>query len=230
MLTGITEVTQNASKAGSALRMLSMRLRGTSKEELEALGVDTEGLIEVTAKLQKSIYDMSGVDITDSMGQIRSTFDIMRDIAAVWQDLSPNKQANLLETIAGKNRASDVAALLNNWNQVEAAFEAATNASGTASKENEKYMDSLEGHLKRLTASWQTLANTVLDSDFLKGMVDTGTAFLNVLNSIVDKVGTLPTLIGGITTALSAVKGVGELIKQFHWPIILGNEYAHEAA
>lgn len=37
MLTGITEVTQNSLKAGTALRTLSMRLRGTSAKELQDL-------------------------------------------------------------------------------------------------------------------------------------------------------------------------------------------------
>lgn len=102
MATGITEVTQDASKAGNALRTLSLRLRGTSVEELEALGEDTEGLITVTSKLQDKIHSLTNVDLVDAEGQLRSTYDIMKDLAGVWDDLDTNAQANVLETIAGK--------------------------------------------------------------------------------------------------------------------------------
>lgn len=93
MLTGITEVTQDASKAGNALRTLSMRLRGTKAEVLQELGEDTDGLIEITAKLQSAIKELSGVDIMDANGNLRSTYEIMRDLAGVWNTLSTNRQA-----------------------------------------------------------------------------------------------------------------------------------------
>lgn len=38
---------------------------------------------------------------------------------------------------------------------------------------------------------------TVLDSDFLKGLVDTGTTLLEVLTAIVDTIGVFPTLLAG---------------------------------
>lgn len=229
MVTGITEVTQNASKAGNALRTLSMRLRGTTAKELEAIGEDAEGLIEVTSKLQGVIKDFTGVDLIDSQGNLRSTYDVMRDLAKVWDTLNTNTQSHVLEIIAGKNRASDVAALLSNWKQVEKAMEAATNASGTAAAEQAKYVESLQGHLNQFKTSWQALSNTVIDSNFLKGLIDTGSGVLNVLDFIIDKVGTIPTLIGVAFAGLSIGKNVGELINQFQYRIILRIEYAHEA-
>lgn len=215
MITGITEVTQNASRAGNALRTMSMRLRGTTARELEDLGEDTDGLIEVTSKLRDTVMEItadrgrSGIDITDANGQLRSTYDIMRDIAGIWDQLDSNKQANLLETLAGKTRASDVAALLRNWQQVEKAYQASVGAAGTASNEQAKYMESLKGKLDVFKASWQSLANTVIDSDFLKSLVDTGSAFLNVLESIIDKLGTVPTLFSAISAGMSLFKGKG---------------------
>lgn len=211
MLTGITETTQNASKAGAALRMLSMRLRGTTAKELEDIGEDSEGLIEVTAKLQKTIMDLTGgaVSITDVNGQFRSTYDIMSDIADIWDSLESNTQANLLETIAGKNRASDVAALIRNWDQVEKAVVAANEAMGTAAGEQEIFMDSLEGKVTTFKASWQALANTMIDSDFLKGAVDLGTSLVDVFDKLVSTLGTIPTLTGAIAAGFSAIKGKG---------------------
>jgi len=228
MATGMIEVTQNASRAGNALRTLSMRLRGTTAEELTAIGEDAEGLIEVTSKMNSAMKDLTGVSLVDSLGELRSTYEVMDDLANVWDSLSGNVQSNVLEMIAGKNRASDVAAMINNWEQVEAAMRAATNATGSAAKENASYVDSLQGKLNKLTTAWQSLSNTVLEADFLKGLVDAGTGILSVFDGVIEKIGTIPTLIGAITAALS-LKNVGELINQFQFRIILRVEYAHEA-
>lgn len=208
MATGITEVTQNADKAGSALKILSMRLRGTEAKDLEELGEDTDGLISNTGKLRDTIQDLSNVDIMTDNGDFKSTYEIMDGIYEEWKEMRDTDKASLLETIAGKNRASEVAALLNNWEQVRSAMQAATDAEGTASAENEKYMQSLQGHLDTLTAAWQALSNSFLSSDFLSGSLEGLTSFLSGLDAVINKVGVLPTLIGGITAALS-VKNVG---------------------
>lgn len=208
MATGITEVTQNADKAGSALKILSMRLRGTEAKDLEELGEDTDGLISNTGKLRDTIQDLSNVDIMTDNGDFKSTYEIMDGIYEEWKEMRDTDKASLLETIAGKNRASEVAALLNNWEQVRSAMQAATDAEGTASAENEKYMQSLKGHLDTLTAAWQALSNSFLSSDFLSGALEGLTSFLSGLDAVINKVGVLPTLIGGITAALS-VKNVG---------------------
>lgn len=211
MLTGITEVTQNSSKAGAALRMLSMRLRGTTAKELEELGEDTEGVIEVTSKLQKTIKDLSGVDITDINGQLRSTYDIMNDLASVWDELGANQQANVLETIAGKNRASDVAALIRNWDQVKAAFEASNNAWGTAANEQGIYIESIQGKMDQLKASWQAFANDFISSDFLKFGVDSLKGFVDALDVVVQNFGALGTISTGVLAFSVFKKGIPEL-------------------
>lgn len=208
MATGITEVTQNADKAGSALKILSMRLRGVEAKDLEELGEDTDGLISNTGKLRDTIQDLSNVDIMTDNGDFKSTYEMMDGIYEEWKEMRDTDKASLLETIAGKNRASEVAALLNNWEQVRSAMQAATDAEGTASAENEKYMQSLRGHLDTLTAAWQALSNSFLSSDFLSGALEGLTSFLSGLDAVINKVGVLPTLIGGITAALS-VKNVG---------------------
>ena len=209
MATGITEVTQDPEKAGSALKVLSLRLRGM-KGELEELGENVDENVESLSKMQTQVLNLTGgkVNIFNDDGSFKSTYEIMDGIAEIYDKLSSTDQANLLETIAGKNRANDVAALITNWEQVENAMKSAMGAEGSAAKENEKYMDSIQGHLDSLTASWQALSQTFIDSDFLKGTLDTLTALLDVLNFVIDKFGALPTLLGVITGALS-FKNIG---------------------
>lgn len=103
MVTGIVEVTQDPEKAGSALKVLSLRLRGM-KGQLEELGEETDENVENISKMQGQILNMTKgkVNIFDGAGNFKSTYEIMKGIAEVWDDLSSIDQANLLETIAGK--------------------------------------------------------------------------------------------------------------------------------
>ena len=204
MVTGIVEVTQDPEKAGSALKVLSLRLRGM-KGQLEELGEETDENVENISKMQGQILNMTKgkVNIFDGAGNFKSTYEIMKGIAEVWDELSSVNQANLLETIAGKNRANDVAALLSNWENVEAAVKSASEAEGSAARENAKYVDSIQGRLDKMTTSWQSFANTFMSSDFLKGAISALTGFIEVLEEVIDVVGAFPTLMGTIATGMS---------------------------
>ena len=209
MLTGITEVTQDPDKAGNALKILSLRIRGM-KGELEELGEDVDENIESLSKIQTQVLNLTHgkVNIFEDDGSFRSTYEIMQDISSIYDKLSDTEKASLLETIAGKNRANDVAALISNWEQVEKAMQAATNAEGTASAEQAKYMDSMQGRLNTLKATWQSLSNTFIKSDFLKGLISGLTSTLSLLDTLVSKTGAIPTLISTIF-AVVAIKNGG---------------------
>ena len=56
------EVQQDAETVGTALKTMSMRLRG-SKTDMESMGLDTEGMATSVSKLRDEIMSLSGVDI-----------------------------------------------------------------------------------------------------------------------------------------------------------------------
>ena len=208
MFTGIQEVMQDSGVAGSTLKILTLRLRGM-KGELEELGEEVDDNVESISKMQTQILNFTHgkVNIFNDDGTFKSTYEIMQGIAEIYNDLTDTERAGLLETIAGKNRASGVQALLSNWSQVEKAFDAATNAEGTAAEEQEKYMASLQGHLNQLSSAWQVFSNDFLNSNFLKGCIDFLTSVLNLLDLLIKNIGVIPTLLGGA--------GIGAIIKNF---------------
>ena len=210
MVTGVTEVTQDPEKAGSAMKILSLRLRGM-KGELEEVEAGASEGVESVSKMQTQILNMTGgkVNIFDDNGEFRSTYDIMNDIADVYDELSDPEQADLLETIAGKNRANDVAALIDNWERVEQANESGMNAAGSAAREHEAYLDSLQGRIDSLKGTFEAFSVTVLESDFLKGLISGTENFLSVLNTLFDKLGTLPILLGTVSGAMAVFKNSG---------------------
>lgn len=92
--TAMNEVLQSAEVAGSSLKVLSLRLR-SSKTELADMGEETDNLVESTPKLRAQIKALTkGFDILSSDGKtIKSTYEIMKGIAAVWKDMSDVDQA-----------------------------------------------------------------------------------------------------------------------------------------
>ncbi|MBR5604314.1 MAG: phage tail tape measure protein [Bacteroidales bacterium] len=216
MVTGITEVTQDPEKAGSSLKILSLRLRGM-KGELEELGEEVDENVDSISKMQTQILNFTGgkVNIFNDDGSFKSTYEIMRGIAEIYDELSSTNQADLLETIAGKNRANDVAALIANWNQVEAAMKSAMEAEGSASAENEKYMQSIQGRLDALKASWQAFSNTVINSDFVKVLITGLTKILELLDSVIKTFGSLGTISSGI-----AIFNIFKLFKNSNFSLV----------
>lgn len=214
MVTGITEVTQDPEKAGNSLKVLSMRLRGM-KGELQDLGEETDENVENLSQMQGKVLNLTHgkVNIFNNTGDFKSTYEIMQGIADIYDDLTDSDKADLLETIAGKNRANEVAALIQNWDRVAAATESAENSAGSAMAEQEKYANSLQGRLNSLTSSLQTISNTALDSGFLKGLVSGATEAINILNKVIDTIGIIPTV---ATVAGAAMSLSGKKFFDFH--------------
>lgn len=203
-LVGATaEVTQDPEKAGNAMKVLSLRLRGM-KGQLEELGEDSEG-VENISKMQGQILNLTKgkVNIFGDNGEFKSTYDIMKDISEVYNDMTDTDRASLLETIAGKDRANDVAALLGNMDNAVAMVETAENAVGSASRENEKYLESLQGRIEVMQGSFQALSNVVIDSDFLKGGVSAIDNIIKAVTILIQNLGLLPTALAAVATGFA---------------------------
>lgn len=82
-----------------------------------------------------------------------------------------------------KTRYQAFVASMSNFETAINATETALHSQGSAQRENERAMDSLEGHLNQLKSAFQKFANTILSSGFLKGIIDIGTAILKVAST-----------------------------------------------
>ena len=201
LLTGGAEITQNAEEFGGFLRTSSMRIRGM-KGKLEELGEEVNESVDSISKVQTQILNLThgSVNIFDDTGEFREYYDIMEDIAEVFDKLSSTEQASLSEILFGKMRGNQGAALIQAFQsgQVQKAYQVAMDSEGSMLREQKAWAEGLEAAVNRLSAAWQGLSLAVLDSDFLKALVDSGTAFLNVLTSIVETGMALPTIFAGV--------------------------------
>ena len=191
MLTSITEVTRNASKASRGLVQISSRLTQVLDDSSKT-----------GAKL-KDIYGGLGIELMDSNGQIRSTYDILEDLSKQWDNLSKNEQEYIALTSAGSNQVQNFSALMENFAVAIDATTTAYNSSGSAAKENEKAMDTIEKKTELLRSQFEQLilGEGGLQS-FAKGLLDVGIGALQLVNDL-----------GGLKTVLVALVGVIATIK-----------------
>lgn len=205
---------QDPESVGNALKTVSMRIRGV-KTELEEAGEDTEGMITNTSKLQEKIMALTnvdgkgGIDILTNAGEFKSTYDILLAISKVWKDMDDVSQAALLELVAGKTRGSVVAALFQNGDVLEEAYNSAIGASGSAMNELNTYLDSIQGRIDLFNNAIQTMWMNFINADVAKFFVDLATSAIK----LVDTLGLIPTLLGAFV-GFKSIKSIFNVFKE----------------
>ena len=101
LITAGNVIQQDAETTAAALKILSLRIRG-SKTELEGMGESTDDLASSSSKLREEIKALSGVDIMADENTYKSTAQIIKEIGAVYDKMSDVSQAALLEKLAGE--------------------------------------------------------------------------------------------------------------------------------
>lgn len=183
------DATQDAKATGTALKTISLRLRG-AKVELAEAGEETDGMATSTAALRDTLLQLAGVDILENPTTFKSTYDIMSELAGVWDNLSDMSQASIVEKVAGKRGASFFASMMRNWEDAEKATQSAIHSEGSAERENENILNSIEGRKKRFKSAFESLSSDVLSSDLIKGGISLGTGLVKGLDTAVNATNT----------------------------------------
>lgn len=206
----VNGVLQDADTSGTYLKTLSMYLRA-SKTDAENAGIETDGMADSVSELRSELKQLAGVDIMKDNNTFKSTYQIMKELSEVWKDLSDTTQANITELISGKRGGQSTSALLNNFSVAEDAMKQALNSSGSAMRENQTYMDSLQAKLNQLDSAFQQFSKDLLDSSLIKFFVDFATATVDIADGAVKAAGALPTLTATISGVLSVMQMSGKL-------------------
>ena len=206
----VNGVLQDSEASGTYLKTLSMYLRA-SKTDAENAGIATDGMASSVSELRSELKQLAGVDIMKDDNTFKSTYQIMKELSQVWKDLSDTTQANITELIAGKRGGQSTSALLNNFSVAEDAMKQALNSSGSAMRENETYMQSLQAKLNQLDSAFQKFSTDLMKSDIPKFFVDLATVFVDGADNAVKFAGALPTLTAAISGVLSVMQMSGKL-------------------
>lgn len=221
LATAFNEVAANAKQAGVSTKQLlsyAAVIGETTQEGMASVGTSLNAIFSRMGNIklarlkdyQNNGEDLSnvetvlrgvGIQLRDSQDEFRDFDDVLADTANRWESFSGVQQRAVSQAFAGTHHMNDFMVLMQNWENVEKYIETADNSSGQSMQKFEAYQESLSGKLEGLKGQFQELSTVTLDSDFLKGLVDGATAALNVVTELVDKVGILPMVLGGIGTA-----------------------------
>ena len=205
VVTAITEQTRNASKSARAANTIFSRLAQVVDENSDV------------GKKLTEIYNNLDIALYDSSGQMRSTYDILADLASQWGSLDKNTQQYIAITSAGTNQLNNFLALMNNFDHAAEATATSIDSAGSAMRENEAYQESLEYQTNNLKATFQDLANNVIDKELISSVLKLGDSFLKLANTDIGVLVTKIGLLAGTGWGLSSLIQVSKII-----PIIVG--------
>lgn len=194
LVTAAYEVLQDE-RVAKGVSVIGLRISGLNEDLEEEAGLQS--------KVNDALMKYAHISVFDEQtGQLRNYYDILSDLASVWDSLDKNAKAYLTTELAGKNRADVLNALMANWEGVTKAMAYAEQSAGSAAHEQERYLESVQGKLAVLKSAWQEFSQTTLDSEVIKQLLDMATA----LTKVATATGGLIPVLGLLSGALVVLK------------------------
>lgn len=193
-LTGIITAAQEGTRAGGDAIGTAYKTIGS---RLAKIGT---GLTKQD-KTRAAFFKHLGVDLTDSNGKLKSTWQIMDQLGKKWKTMSSEDKNTAAQYAAGANHANIFQATLDNWKTARQAMREADDqkglgSSGSAYQEMAKQRQSIEFQLAQLKNTWlQFLQNITGGREGISQM-------LGLLNGF-----------GGVVNKLTANKGFSSLLR-----------------
>ena len=188
----------------------------TGRSSQVARGLNT--IASRIVKNQGALEDY-GIQVEDVNGNLKSTYDVLSELKPKWDSMSEAGRVALGDSIAGTNQYKVLAAVMQNFEHATDAATTALNSSGSAIKENAAYMESLEAKTTAVKATFQDLANNVIDDELVGSVLDLANGFLQLANTDLGRIVTQITLLTGVgwgaTGLLQASKIIPSVISQF---------------
>ena len=127
---------QSGSEVARAFRAILLNIRQVSDEEE---GIDAEGL----TKYEKACNDLgvSLKEVKDGVLQLRDPMQVLKELSIEYNKLSETdlKRTNLLNSVGGKLRSTQLDALLRQWDMYEEMLQQYEAGSGSMAREANNY-------------------------------------------------------------------------------------------
>lgn len=209
--TAAIEVTRDAPSTGVAWKTISARLRGLDEETLQV----SDDITELTGKFAdftKTAKTPGGISLftDESKTTYKSTYQIIKELSEIWDDLTDVQTARIGEVIGGKRQLQVVSAAIENFEAAEKALDNMANSAGSAEAEMDTIRQSAAYALNEMKETFTSLAQNSVSRGELKALIKTGTTLLELLNGLVKTFGSLPVVIGATSAAITAFKKKGE--------------------
>lgn len=179
------------SQAGNALKTIFTRITKAS----ETAGTLTEDI----SAAEESLRNV-GVEVRSSSGEFREVDNIIGDLADKYDTLSDVELSNLSYNLAGTRQTNILKTLLKSWDLYEERVENATSLEDSPTLKNqEKYAESMTGHLEELSAAVESFWATFIDTKSAKSAIDFLTNVIGLLEKLTKTFGSVGTIGAGMT-------------------------------
>lgn len=198
---------QSGSEVARAFRAILLNIRQVSDEEE---GIDTEGLTKYEEAC--NALNVKLKETKNGVQELRDPMEVLRELSVEYNKLSDTdiRKVNLLNSVGGKLRATQLDALLRGWSDYETMLGQFADGADSMAKEAEKTANSWEGSMNRLSNTWTDTIGNIANSDGVIGLIKSLDWVLDKINKLTGALGSLGSI--GLGAGLIAgIKNVGGL-------------------
>ena len=199
----ITAVTQReGTESARALRALFLNIMGDTTTEIEEGVTWSEKEIK-TLNDALNKYAKSAVKAAEASGEVINPMEAIGALAKSYKDglMTEADIMALVSDLGGKLRSSPLMALIQNWDMYEQMLTQIKTDKTSADREVDVMSKSWSAKLQNLKTSWTELVNSRVSDEFIKGVLDAGTGFLEFSGNLENFIG----MAGGATYALKGL-------------------------
>lgn len=213
----ITAVTQESgNSAARALRALILNIQGETNLEIDEVTGErwTEEEINKTADAIKNL-NVATREYKDGVLQLRNPMEVIGEISEKYREglISEVQLQELVSSLGGKTRSNQLQALISNFDMYEDQVETFINATGSADRELDIYLNSWEAKANRVKNGWVQLVDNLQTGEISKRLLDIANGILEIANT---DLGVIVTQFIGLTSVITAgVAAVKALVAAF---------------
>ena len=172
---------------------------------------------KIFSKSSLNLMDQLGIKTRDSTGELRRAFDVIKDVAGIFPNLSRQQKLQVATTIAGTRRFNSFLALMEGFPKVGTVVEQSTNSQGVAMEKQSRIMSSVNKQMDKTVASFEAFSMSIGE-----GLIGPFKALLKVMQAILDvgtKISSLKLFgkegggIGGFLATGAVGLGAGKIAK-----------------
>lgn len=228
MLNALAEVGSTAKTSGVELNDLTGYITALTVATGKSGDEVGNALRSIMARMYKAdsinALKEANVQVKDAQGNFRDFTSIMNDLDKVWGNLTDTQKIQLGQTVGGIQRYNDFISIVDNLDTAMKASETSANSFGSATKENEIYLQSIEGRMASLTATSQGFWFNLINSDAIKNGISLLDSFIGGLDKTQQTFGSTSTAIG--VTSSAFLMFTNNPLKQLLKGLVEGGEQA----
>lgn len=223
---GTSDTQLSGTQVGTALQTVFSRMR---KLNLNDYVSDQNGKTTTSNDAEAALASV-GIELWDdkAQGKMKSSFEILRSLSKVWQDLNDAQKSVVTNAMAGTRQTNIFSTLMEGMGEdgganLEKYLDLASNSGGITQSKYEIAMQSLAASMDELRSSWDKVVESFVNSGAITGVLDTVSNILQGIANVADNGGQLGIGLSAIAGGLAAIFASIKLFQSASLPGFLVN-------